>query len=67
MLKHEYIKTIKAAGFHDIRIIDETSFSSMVNDSAAKAIIENLKIPSKIIKELASSAMSIKVYGIKPK
>lgn len=70
-MKDEYIEAIKAAGFQNIRVIDETptpfAVESMVNDPIAKAIIENLKISSEKIKEVASSIVSIKVQGIKPK
>lgn len=38
----------------------------MVNDPTAKAIIENLKVPTKNLNEVANSVVSIKVYGVKP-
>jgi len=68
IMRDEYIEAIKAAGFQEVRIIDETSFpiECMANDPTAKAIIENLKIPPEEIKEVASSVVSIKVYGVKP-
>jgi SAM-dependent methyltransferase len=68
LLKDEYIRTIKAAGFQDVRIIDETSFPMefIANDPTAKEVIENSKIPPEKVREVASSIMSIKVYGIKP-
>lgn len=68
-MKDEYIEAIKAAGFQNIRIIDETSFpvECMINDPTAKAIIENPKISLEKIKEVASSIVSVKVQGIKPK
>ena len=71
MMKGEYITAIKSTGFQDVRIIDEASFpvECMANDATAKAIIENLRIPSEKLKELkdiASSVVSIKVHGIKP-
>jgi arsenite methyltransferase len=68
LLKDEYIRTIKAAGFQDVRIIDETSFPMefIANDPTVKEVIENSKIPPEKVREVASSIMSIKVYGIKP-
>lgn len=67
IIKDEYIKAIKIAGFQEVKIIDETSFpvECMANDPTAKAIVENLKIPPEKLKELATSVVSIKVYGIK--
>ena len=68
LLKDEYIRTIKAAGFQDVRIIDETSFPMefIANDPTVKEVIENSKIPPEKIREVASSVISIKVYGVKP-
>jgi len=68
IMRDEYIGTIKAAGFQEVSIIDETSFpiEGIANDPTAKAIIENLEIPPEKIKEVASSVISIKVNGVKP-
>ena len=68
MMKGEYMGAIEAAGFQDIRIIDETSFpiDCMVNDPTAKAIMENLRISSEEVREVASSVLSIKVSAVKP-
>ena len=67
MMKDEYVEAIGAAGFHEVRIIDETSFpiECIANDPTAKAIIENLGIPFEEVKEVASSVLSIKVYAVK--
>lgn len=69
MRKNDYINTIKDAGFQDVKIIDETSFpiENMANDPTAQAIINQMSIPAETLKELADSAVSIKVYGIKPR
>lgn len=66
--KEEYIEAIKAAGFKEVKIIEETTFpvEDMLGDSVAKAIIENLKPLSKKMREVVGSVASIKVYGIKP-
>jgi len=68
MMRDEYMGAIKAAGFQEVRTVDETSFpiECMANDPTAKAVIENLKIPPEKIKEVASSVISIKAYGVKP-
>ncbi|MDP3297384.1 MAG: arsenite methyltransferase [Thermodesulfovibrionia bacterium] len=67
IIKAEYIDIIKAAGFQNIRVIDEISFpiECMDNDPTVKAIIEDLKITPEESKEAASSVVSIKVYGVK--
>src|SRR4030043_1135011 len=67
-LKDEYLRTIKAAGFQDVRIIDETSFpvEFIANDPTVKEVIENSKIPPEKVREVANSIMSIKDNGAKP-
>ena len=68
IMRDEYMEAIKAAGFQEIRVIDETSFpiEFMANDPTAKAVIEDLKIPAEKVKDIAGSVVSIKVHGIKP-
>jgi len=68
IMRDEYIGAIKTAGFQEVRIVDETSFpiECMANDPTAKRIIENSKIPLEKVKEVASSVISMKVYGVKP-
>ena len=63
-LKEEYLRTIKAAGFQDVRTIDETSFPMefIANDPTAKALLIR-RYPPERVREVASSIFSIKVYG----
>ena len=67
-MKDEYVRAIKDAGFLNVKIIDETVFpiDCLANDPIVKAFIENLKLPLEKLNEIASSAVSIKVYGFKP-
>lgn len=67
IMKDEYLKAIKIAGFKNIRIIDETNYpiELMANDPTARTIIKNLKIPINIIKNIADSVVSIKIQGVK--
>lgn len=58
IMKNEYIKIIKEAGFEDVRIIDETCFPI--------GCMANLKIPSEKIREIANKVISVKVFGVKP-
>ncbi|MFH1821549.1 MAG: arsenite methyltransferase [Methanobacteriota archaeon] len=68
VMKKEYLGAIKAAGFRDVKIIDESSFpvELMVNDPTAKTIINDLEISLEEAKGIAGSATSIKVRGFKP-
>jgi len=69
IMRNEYIEAIKAAGFQEVRIIDETSFpiECIANEPTAKALMEVLRIQPEKVKEVASSVISIKVHGVKPK
>jgi len=68
VLKDEYIKTIRAAGFKDVRIIEETRFplEYMVDDPTVKEIVKKLKIPPGKIRGIAESVVSVKICGVKP-
>lgn len=68
ILRDEYIGLIKTAGFQEVRIVDETSFSIdfMADGPSAKAVINKSPIPPETIKEAANTVRSIKVSGVKP-
>jgi len=68
IMRDKYVEAIETAGFHEVRIVDETSFpiEFIVNEPTVKAIIDNFKIPLEKVAEVASSVISIKVYGVKP-
>lgn len=68
-IKSDYIKAIKAAGFQDVAVIDETSFpiECMASDPTAQAIIRNLEISPETLTEIAGSIVSVKVSAVRPK
>src|SRR4030066_2180625 len=65
MTKHEYMREIEAAGLHNIKILDETSFpiEHITSNQTISSIIDKFKLPPEKVKEIASSALSIKVYA----
>jgi len=67
LLKDEYIKTIKAAGIEEVKILEEKSFpvDLMLNDESAKAVIKNLNVSLEKIKEVGKSLLSVTIYGVK--
>src|SRR3990167_8089253 len=69
IMKDEYIKAIKEAGFQHVRVIDETSFSveEMVNSSTAQELTKDWVMSPEMISKLARAVESIKVYGQKTK
>jgi ubiquinone/menaquinone biosynthesis C-methylase UbiE len=68
ILKDEYIKSIKEAGFQDVEVIDETFFpvESIANDPTTKDLIEKFSIPVEKVEEVVHSVQSIKVSAAKP-
>lgn len=65
--KDEYLDAIRAAGFHDIRVIAEDVFPVELaeQDPTTKTIIETLRLSAEEMKELAHSVVSIKVAAVK--
>ncbi len=68
MKKGAYLKVIETAGFREVRIIDETFFpvDLLKNDPTVQQGVKGLKIPAKVVKAIATSAVSVKVSGVKP-
>lgn len=69
LLKDDYIAAIREAGFHEVRIMDETFFplEFITDDPIAKEIINKVQATTEDISDIENSVASIKVYGIKPK
>ena len=67
MMKDDYLAAVRGAGFHEVRIVDETVFpvECLANAPTAKAIINKVNLPTNKIKDAASSVVSVKVQGIK--
>jgi len=68
MLKSDYLKTIKQAGFQKVNVIEETGFpiDCIASDPTARSVIENLNITEEDIKNFSNTVKSIKVQAIKP-
>ena len=67
MMRDDYIGCIEDAGFEDVRVMGETSFSfsSLLNEPAAKAIIDEAKISEEEARETEGAVVSIKIEGRK--
>ena len=65
VMKDEYIRAIEAAGFHDVKVVDETSVKWVGDDAVAGMFLENLKISPEEVKELANSVISVRVHAVK--
>jgi predicted ATP-grasp superfamily ATP-dependent carboligase len=69
LMKEEYLGVIKAAGFKDVKVVEESVFpiDCMANDPTAQAIIKQLNIPTETINAFANSVLSVKVQAVKGK
>ena len=67
ILKKNYLILIHRAGFHEVIVVDETSFpiELMLNDSEAMALIKKTKITPEKIKEIETRVASVQVKGKK--
>lgn len=67
IMKDDYIEAIKKAGFLDVTIAEESTFSldCMENDPTAEAIMGDCCLSEEIIQSVTDIIASIKVYGIR--
>ena len=67
-IQDEYLKAVKAAGFKQVSIVDETSFSASYapGDPIVQTLADDAGISKADLKTLGSSIKSIKVHAIKP-
>jgi hypothetical protein len=64
-MKDDYLKTIKEAGFQDVRILDEMLYplDYVTDDSTIRTIIDKMGTKRE---DIENSVASIKVKAIKP-
>lgn len=69
VLKDDYLGAVEAAGFGEVRVLEETGFpvELMANDPTAQRLMDRLDLPAEEIEGIARSAVSIKVTGRKPR
>lgn len=69
MRKQNYLTTIKAAGFKEVKVVNETAYpiGDLTCDPSAGAIISSMGLTLKEVKNLEDSVASIKVSAKKPK
>ena len=66
--REDYLKSIRAAGFSDIEIVEETAVpvDLVINDSLTRKIVKGLEVSSKSVKGVIESIRSIRVAATKP-
>lgn len=66
-LKTDYIQVIEAAGFKDIKIVDETPFpvEYIIGDPTVQLIVKNLELSPELTRDIANSIVSVKVTAAK--
>jgi arsenite methyltransferase len=65
--KADYIEAIRAAGFAEVKVLDETVFptGTAAKDPVIKAVIEEAHITPTQLEDAASSIVSVKVSALK--
>jgi arsenite methyltransferase len=68
LTKDHYLGAIQAAGFREIKIIDEATFPAelLSNDPSAREIVKNLNLSKEKARDLARSVVSMNVSALKP-
>ncbi|MFC1870909.1 arsenite methyltransferase [Chloroflexota bacterium] len=68
LMRDEYLEAVKGAGFHGVKVVDETYFpiDCMAGDPGAALIIDKMSLSAEEIEAAADSVVSIKVQAIKP-
>jgi arsenite methyltransferase len=69
VMKDEYLKLVRNAGFKNVEIIEENQFpaEAFINDEDSRKLMKDLDISSRKAKEIVNSIASVKVCGVKPK
>lgn len=57
--KEEYLSTVAAAGFEDVKIVNGVSVKGIYDSSAAQELTRNTGISADIVREAESSIVSI--------
>ena len=67
--KQTYIDLVRAAGFGDVEILEESpvSIDCMLNDPAAASIMEQMNLPPEMVERLGEFIASVKLTGTKPR
>jgi arsenite methyltransferase len=67
--KQDYLNTIKASGFKDVKVVEQTAYpiGDFACDPSAGAIVSSMGLSLKDIKSLEDSIASVKVSAKKPK
>lgn len=66
--KEEYLHLMEAAGFRDVRVVQENRFEIPENelDAYVKSIAGDFHVPPESVRKAAGSVTSVRVFGIKP-
>ena len=64
----EYLRTIRDAGFKDVKIVEETTFpvDFITDDPTAQAIIKENNITQEAVNGFANSVLSVRVQATRP-
>jgi arsenite methyltransferase len=68
LLREDYLKAVREAGFRDVRVVSETGYP--IDEAAPDPLLQSIKAETDLspedVKNLSSAVSSLKVYGQKP-
>ncbi len=69
MLRDDYLREIRAAGFGDVEVVSESSFPAnlVLEDPAASEVIHNLKVSHEELVDALNAVISLNVKAVKEK
>ena len=67
--KDRYLKLIEEAGFHEVRVMEETQvpMEDLANDPTVQEIIKDSKMSAEEVRKMPNILASVRVSGTKPK
>jgi SAM-dependent methyltransferase len=68
LMKEDYLKTIREARFHEVRVLEETflSIDCMANDPTTQAVINKIGVTTEDIASIEKAVASVRVSAVKP-
>jgi arsenite methyltransferase len=68
-LKHDYLAEIEAAGFTEVKVLEESSFpiEALANDPTAQAVAKELGLDREAAEHIVTTVQSIRVSGTRPR
>ena len=67
MKRGDYVRTIRDAGFRDVRIVEQSTLplDLLTSDPNTQAVVKSMEVPEKTVEDIANSILSVRVQATK--